>query len=77
MKVLAIRPAPPGSGSTRARFDVEMDDGTKIRDLKLVQSRQGWRVYAPQRFGMSLITFTPAIVDRLAAEALRHVEHTA
>ncbi len=74
MKILSIRPAEPGGGNVRARFDAELDDGTKIRDLKLVRSRNGWRVYGPQHFGMTLITFAPAIVDRLATEALRHVE---
>lgn len=77
MQILSIRPAAPGGGNVRARFDAELDDGTKIRDLKLVESRNGWRVYGPQHHGMSLVTFTPATVDRIAMEALRHVRTAA
>jgi hypothetical protein len=61
----------------RFRFDLETDDGTKIRDLKLVESRNGWRVYGPQHFGMSIITFAPETVDAIAKEALRHVSSAA
>lgn len=77
MKILSIRPASPGGGNVRARFDLETDDGTKIRDLKLVEGRNGWRVYGPQHFGMSIVTFPSDVVDRIAKEALRHVSAAA
>lgn len=78
LKILAIRSASPGGGgNVRARFDLETDDGTKIRDLKLVQAKTGWRVYGPQHFGMSIVTFPADVVDRIATEALRHVRTAA
>jgi DNA-binding cell septation regulator SpoVG len=72
MKIISIRRAPPG-GNTLARFDLETDDGMRIRDLKLVEGQGGWRVYGPKHHGLSLITFPAAVVDRIATEALRHV----
>lgn len=65
MRILAMRPAPPG-GNTVARFDAELDCGIRAYDLKLVRAKSGWRVYGPQHFGGSAITFPPAIADRLA-----------
>lgn len=72
LRVLSPRPAPPG-GNTVARFDLETDDGIRIRDLKLVESAGGWRVYGPKHHGQSIITFPAGLVDRIATEALRHV----
>ena len=72
MKILSLRQAPPG-GNTVARFDLQTDDGLKIRDLKLVQSPGGWRVYGPKHHGFSLITFPADLVDRITSEALCHV----
>lgn len=72
MRIISIRPAPPG-GNTVARFDLETDDGMRIRDLKLVDAHGGWRVYGPKHHGQSIVTFPPVFVDRIATEALRHV----
>ncbi|MGJ7042108.1 DNA-binding cell septation regulator SpoVG [Shinella sp. BE166] len=72
MKIISIRPAPPG-GNCVARFDLETDDGMRIRDLKLVEGNAGWRVYGPKHHGQSIVTFPPVVVDRIALEALRHV----
>jgi hypothetical protein len=80
LKILDIRPAPPGAGSTRARFDVEMPDGVRLFDLKLCQTRSGWRVYGPQHFGSAVVTFPPAVADQIitvAREAVANVEYAA
>ncbi|QKD04271.1 hypothetical protein EB235_24620 [Mesorhizobium loti R88b] len=75
MKILSLRPEPPGGGAVRARFDVEMDDGIRLYDLKLVQARAGWRVYGPQHHGGAVVTFPIAIADQISAEAVALVEH--
>lgn len=72
MKIISIRPVPPG-GNCAARFDLETDDGVRIRDLKLIEGSAGWRVYGPKHHGQSIVTFPPVVVDRIALEALRHV----
>lgn len=59
----------------RARFDVQMDDGIRLYDLKLVQARAGWRVYGPQHHGGAVVTFPIAIADQIAAEAVALVQH--
>lgn len=73
MRILAMRPTAPGSGSVRARFDVEMDNGIRLYDLKLTRSANGWRVYGPQHFGGPAVTFPPAIADEIAMEAVARV----
>lgn len=77
MKILSIRPAPPGSGNVRARFDAELDNGVKLYDLKLVHGRNGWRVHGPQHFGGHVVTLPIEIADQLASEAVAHVERAA
>lgn len=78
MKILSIRPAPPGSGKTLARFDAELTDGIKAYDLKLVQGSTGPRVYGPSLHGGAAVTFSPTIADELATlaeEAVAHYEY--
>ncbi|MDF2810508.1 MAG: hypothetical protein K0S56_1539 [Microvirga sp.] len=72
MRILSIRPAPPG-GNVVARFDAELDNGIRVYDLKLSRCRTGWRVYGPQHFGGAAVTFPPAVADQLAIEAVAHV----
>lgn len=59
----------------RARFDVEMDDGIRLYDLKLVRGRTGWRVYGPQHHGGAAVTFPTNIADDIATEAVALVQH--
>lgn len=76
MKILHIRPAVPGGGKLIARFDIEMPDGIRLYDLKLVRGSTGPRVYGPALHGGAAVTFPPSIVDviaRTAMEALAHV----
>jgi hypothetical protein len=77
VKILSIRPAPPGSGNVRARFDAELDNGVKLFDLKLTQARNGWRVYGPHHHGAAVLALPIDIADQLAREAVAHVETAA
>lgn len=77
MKILSIRPASPGGGNVRARFDAELDNGVKLRDLKLVEARNGWRVYGPQHFGEAVVSLPIHIADELAREAVARVNRAA
>jgi len=66
MKILAIRPAPPGSGKTLARFDAEIGDGVRAYGLRLVQAQAGLRVFGASIAGGSSVTFAPEVAARLA-----------
>lgn len=80
MKILSIRPAPPGGRNVRARLDVELDNGVKLFDLKLSQGSNGWRVYAPQHFGSPVAALPVTVVEaitKLAIEAMANDRSTA
>lgn len=68
MKLLSIRPSPPG-GKIIARFDAELPRGIRAYDLKLARGSTGLRVYGPQLSGGAAVTFPPAVADELAALA--------
>jgi len=73
MKIIAIRPAPPGGGNAVARFDVQLDGGIRLFNLKLSRGPAGLRVHAASAFGSATATFAPdtgAALARLAADAL-------
>lgn len=74
MQILAIRPAPPGAGNVRARLDVELDDGVRLYQLKLVQGANGWRVYGPQQNGSTVVTLPLSIADQIVKEAVARYE---
>ena len=69
MKILAIRPAPPG-GNTLALFDAQVSPEVRIFDIKLVTTPRGLRVYAPHCRTHSFATFAPAFASALAAAAM-------
>lgn len=77
MKILSIRPASPGGGKLLARFDLEMPDGVRLYDLKLVRGSTGPRVYGPALHGGAAVTFPITIADEIAREAVAHVRHAA
>ncbi|MBB4065475.1 hypothetical protein GGR23_002682, partial [Gellertiella hungarica] len=56
MKILAMRPAPPG-GNALARFDVQLE-GMRLFNLSLKKTGAGMRVFAPSAFGSAAVTFT-------------------
>jgi hypothetical protein len=68
-RILDIRPAPPGAGNLRARFDVELPDGIRLFNLALKQTPSGWRVFAPSAFGSATATFTREQAAQLIAAA--------
>ena len=69
MHILSIRPAPPGAGNARARFDVELDGGLRLFHLKLAETPSGWRVFAPSAFGDSVAIFTRDLAADLVSAA--------
>ena len=71
MRILSIRPAPPGSGSTLARFDLEMTEDLRIFNLRLTaRSSGGHSVFAPNAMGARVATFSNRLVDQIASAAL-------
>lgn len=69
MHILSIRPIPLGVGNARARFDVELDDGLRLFNLKLAETPSGWRVFAPSAFGDATATFTRDMAAELVSAA--------
>ncbi|MFD1985910.1 hypothetical protein ACFSOZ_26030 [Mesorhizobium newzealandense] len=70
MHVLDIRPQPPGSGSTLARFDLQLVEGVRLYNLKLSEKPDGRRrVFAPSAFGTAAATFTTDIADQIVHAA--------
>lgn len=68
MQIISIRPAPPGSGNTLCRFDVQLD-GMRLHNVSLKRTGSGLRVFAPSAFGCAAVTFTPEIAAELIALA--------
>lgn len=75
MKILSIRPAVPGGGKLLARFDLEMPDGVRLYDLKLVRGSTGPRVYGPALYGGAAVTFPPSIVDQISTLSMDALAH--
>ncbi|TIO32933.1 hypothetical protein [Mesorhizobium sp.] len=80
MKILSIRPEPPGIGCrTLARFDLQLVDGVRLYNLKLTEKPGGHRrVFAPSAFGSAAATFTTEIAEqivRAASDALGEKPH--
>ena len=65
MEISNYRPARPG-GRTRALMDVRFDDGMFIRNLRLVETRGGIRVYGPTVGDVTIVALPPAVADRIA-----------
>lgn len=73
MKILSIRPAPPGSGAVReiARFDLQLSDDVRLYGLRLMQTTEGRHLtYAPSSGGRRFATFAPSLVDTITAAAI-------
>ncbi|TCN42415.1 hypothetical protein EV665_112150 [Shinella granuli] len=73
MKILSLRPAPPGSGKLVARLDVQMD-GLRLYNLSLKQTGCGLRVFAPSAFGSAVATFTHETSAALIALAMGELD---
>lgn len=65
MKIHNYRPGRPGA-RTRAYMDIRLDDGIFIREVRLVETRNGVRVYGPVVGDRTLVAFPPAVADSIA-----------
>lgn len=72
MKILSLRRQCDG-GNTLARFDAEVAPGIRAYGLRLVQARNGLRVFGPSIAGGSAVTIDADIADHLADLAMREV----
>ena len=66
MEISNYRPARPGGGNVRAHMDVRFPNGLFIRDMRLVETRNGIRVYGPKIAGQWVVTIPPAVADDIA-----------
>lgn len=69
MHIMAIRPEPSGSGSTLARFDVQLTPDVRLYNLRLIQGPRGRRVHAPHALGGNVATFSPILGEQLTRAA--------
>ena len=69
MKILSMRPIPLGQGNARARFDVELDNGLRLFNIKLAETPSGWRVFAPSAFNDAVATFPRDMAAELVSAA--------
>ncbi len=76
MRILSIRPAPPGAGTGLcARFDLELSAEVRLHGLRLHRNRVGQlRTFAPNAEGASVATFAPELADRITAAAERALQ---
>lgn len=65
MQISNYRPGRPGA-RVRAYMDVRFPDGTHVRDLRLVETRNGIRVFGPTIGDKTIVTFAPAVADAIA-----------
>lgn len=71
MKILDIRPEPPGgTGKTIARFDLALNDHVRLYEIKLLQRADGSRfAFGPNTGGARVMTFSPAFADEITRAA--------
>ncbi|RUV89237.1 hypothetical protein EOA60_08300 [Mesorhizobium sp. M1A.F.Ca.IN.020.06.1.1] len=70
MKILDIRPAPPGVGRTVAHFDVQLTPDCRLYGLRLVQGDGGrFLTYAPNSHGVRVATFARDLADEISRAA--------
>lgn len=67
MRILGLRPAPPGEGKTLARFDIELTPELRMYDLRLVQAADGRRLtYSQNAGGRRTATFVGDLADEIS-----------
>lgn len=70
MKIIAIRPAPPGTdGRAIAHFDVEMSPDLRLCGLRLVESNGRFLTYAANNHGRPTATFSRDLANELSRAA--------
>lgn len=66
IRILDIRPVPPGAGRTIARFDLEIDGCIRLYGLILRELPDGSkRIAGPQESGRRFATFLPDIAEKI------------
>ncbi|MET4721137.1 hypothetical protein ABIF63_005243 [Bradyrhizobium japonicum] len=76
MKILAVRPAPPGS-STIAHADVEIIDGVKLYGLRVSRADDGtYRAFGQNSDRGRTCAFSQAIVAQIAEATISELELT-
>jgi hypothetical protein len=70
VEISNYRPGRPGA-RTRAYLDVRFANGLFVRDLRLVETRGGIRVYGPTIADRTIVAIPPAVADEIA-EAVAH-----
>jgi hypothetical protein len=76
MKILGIRPSPPG-GSTIAHVDVEIIDGVKLYGLRVSRADDGtYRAFGQNSERGRTCAFSQAIVAQIAEATISELELT-
>jgi hypothetical protein len=76
LKIISIRPAPPG-GSTIAHADIEIIDGVKLYGLRVSRADDGtYRAYAQNSERGRTCAFSRDIVAQIAHATLSHLSLT-
>jgi hypothetical protein len=67
VKILSIRPSPPGERKTIAHVDVELVEGVKLYGLRVSRATDGtFRVFGLSNDHGRTSAFSPAAVDMIA-----------
>ncbi|KAB2684781.1 hypothetical protein [Brucella pseudintermedia] len=66
IRIHNFTPARSGAGNTLAWFDAEFSNGLKVQRLKLVQTRNGYRIYGPRDHLGQLISMPIPLADEIA-----------
>lgn len=77
MKILGIRPSPPGERKTLAHVDVELIDGAKLFGIRLSRADDGtYRAFGQNSDRGRTCSFSPAIVAAIAEATLSQLKLT-
>lgn len=71
MEILQRRPA-SGSGNEIAYLDVRFDNGVIARNLKLVRTRAGYRLFGPTLRDQMIVAIPAALADIIIREAVAY-----
>ncbi len=76
LKILSIRPAPPGT-ATLAHVDIELIDGAKLFGLRVSRADDGnYRVFGQNSDRGRTCAFSPAIVAEIASATISQLSLT-
>jgi hypothetical protein len=76
VKILSLRPSPPGGG-TIAHVDVELIDGAKLFGLRISRAEDGtYRMFGQNSERGRTCSFSPAIVAGIASATISELSLT-